>query len=219
MQPTYGLQKDIKEVNEMSQKYVVINSDGTNAFYDSVINEAIPSGALEIADSDYKKFFENQGSYVFIVTITDSITTATLSEVTVTLAEAQTAAIASLKTQAAEQYVAGVTSSATGTALYYDSDTTTQSQITAASLLAVASSTQFATLYPSGITIRAKASSSADDSTKQQYAHTADQIITLSTNMQTMLATVKTKLWAYQEKVYAATTAAEVETIMSAVKW
>ena len=138
---------------------------------------------------------------------------------TVTLAEAQTTAITSLKEQAAEQYIAGFTSSATGTALYYDSDTTTQSQITAASLLAVASSTQFATLYPSGITIRAKASSTADDSTKQQYAHTAGQIITLSTDMQTMLAAVKTKLWAYQDSVYAATTAAAVEIIMSAVTW
>jgi len=203
----------------MSKKYVVINSDGTNAFYDSVINEAIPSGALEIVDSDYKKFFENQGSYVFIATITDSITTATLSEVNVTLAEAQKVAIASLKVQAAEQYIAGFTSNATGAALYYDSDTTTQSQITAASLLAVASSTQFATLYSDGIAIRAKGSSSADDSTKQQYAHTADQIITLSTNMQTMLSTVKTRLWAYQEKVYAATIVAEVETIMTAVSW
>jgi len=138
---------------------------------------------------------------------------------TVTLSEAQTAAITSLKSQAAEQYIAGFTSSATGTALYYDSDTTTQSQITAASLLAVASSTQFATLYPSGITIRAKASSTADDSTKTKYAHTASQIITLSTDMQTMLAAVKTKLWAYQESVYAATTAAAVETIMAAVSW
>ncbi|MBP2646205.1 MAG: hypothetical protein H6Q75_1645, partial [Firmicutes bacterium] len=120
---------------------------------------------------------------------------------------------------AAAEYIAGFSSSATGTALWYDSDTSTQSQITAASLLAVASSTQFATLYPSGITIRAKASSTADDSTKQQYAHTADQIITLSTDMQTMLASVKAKLWAYQEKVYGATTAAEVETIMAAVTW
>jgi len=138
---------------------------------------------------------------------------------TITLTEAQATAITSLKTQAAAEYIAGFSSSATGTALWYDSDTNTQSQVTAAALLAVASSTQFATLYPSGITIRAKTSSTADDSTKQQYAHTADQIITLSTNMQTIIAGVKAKLWAYQEKVYAATTAAEVETIMAAVTW
>lgn len=46
-------------------KYVVINSDGTNSFYDSTINTTIPSGALSMSDTDYDTFFSNQGSYVF----------------------------------------------------------------------------------------------------------------------------------------------------------
>jgi len=197
--------------------YATTDTNGNLAFYCDVVHGAlVPSGAIEITEDQWKDAIENQGKY----SIVDGVfTAASVWPPEATLAEAQTTAITSLKTQAAAEYVAGFTSSATGTSLFYDSDTTTQSQITAASLLAVASSTQFATLYPSGITIRAKASSSADDSTKQQYDHTADQIITLSTNMQTMLATIKTKLWAYQESVYAATTTAEVETIIAAVAW
>jgi hypothetical protein len=133
----------------------------------------------------------------------------------VPLADAKLAKLSSLKDSAAEAYVAGFSSSATGASLWYDSDTSTQSQITSASLLALASATTFNTMYPSGLTIRAKASSTADDSTKVQCAHTASQIITLSTDMQAMLAKVKAKLWGYQETIYSATTVSEVD----AVSW
>ena len=49
----------------MSQRYVVINTDGTYAFYDSIINTIIPSTALEISDADYSTFFSSQGNYIF----------------------------------------------------------------------------------------------------------------------------------------------------------
>lgn len=136
----------------------------------------------------------------------------------VTLADVQATAIATLKDQAAAKYIAGFTSSATGTALYYDSDDKTQSQITAAALLALASA-QFTVLYPNGITIRARVNATDPESAKKQYVHTGVQIVTLSTDMQKMLAAVKAKLWDYQGKVYAATTTDAVSEIMTAVTW
>lgn len=45
-------------------KYVVINTDGSNAFYDNDLY-APPSGALLISDLDYKTFFSNNGGYRF----------------------------------------------------------------------------------------------------------------------------------------------------------
>ena len=59
-------------------KYVVINTDGTNAFYDSDINTEIPSNAFKISDSDYETFFSNQGYYIFI----EGATVATLLALT-----------------------------------------------------------------------------------------------------------------------------------------
>lgn len=55
-------------------KYVVINTDGTNAFYDSDIHSTIPDEALEISDTDYKTFFSDQSKYYF----TNNSGTATL---------------------------------------------------------------------------------------------------------------------------------------------
>lgn len=49
----------------MSQKYVVIASDGTNAFYDDGDSTTIPSGALAISDADYTTFFSDNGGYIF----------------------------------------------------------------------------------------------------------------------------------------------------------
>lgn len=63
-------------------KYVVINN-GTNAFYDDAIHSAIPDGALEISDKDYKTFFSDNGKYIF--KIVDS--KAVLSEITYTAEE------------------------------------------------------------------------------------------------------------------------------------
>jgi hypothetical protein len=50
---------------KMSQKYVVISSDGINSFYDDGFNTIIPSGALEISDADYNTFFSDNGKYIF----------------------------------------------------------------------------------------------------------------------------------------------------------
>lgn len=47
-------------------KYVNINTDGTNAFYDSDLY-APPSGALSVSDADYKTFFSNNGKYRFVL--------------------------------------------------------------------------------------------------------------------------------------------------------
>lgn len=121
--------------------------------------------------------------------------------------------LSEISTAAATAYVAGFQSSATGTELWYDSDTSTQNQITSAALLALGNAATFAAMYPGGIIIRARASREADESTKQQYIHSASQIVALTQDMQTMLAVVKEKVWGYQEQVYACTTVVEVEAI------
>jgi hypothetical protein len=61
-------------------KYVVINSDGTNAFYDSTINTTIPSTALSISEADHTTFFSSQGSYIF-TNINGVATLTTLTDV------------------------------------------------------------------------------------------------------------------------------------------
>lgn len=129
-----------------------------------------------------------------------------------TLAEVQAVKLAVLSAVAAAAYVAGFSSSATGSALWYDSDKDTQSRITSAALLSL-NETPFAVLYPNGITIRAKASQTANDSTKQQYQHTAAQIFQLAKDMETMISTVQTKLWGLQAQVNAATTTDAVNAI------
>ena len=64
-------------------KYVIINSNGTNAFYDDVIHDTIPDGALEISDADYKTFFSDNGKYIFKNTDSKAV----LSEITYTSEE------------------------------------------------------------------------------------------------------------------------------------
>jgi len=178
--------------------------DGIHFTTDTEKQVYLDDGYLEITEADQDLYAT--GNYI-------RGTDGTPQEIEVTLAQAQTAKLAELNTAAANAYVAGFSSSATSAALWYDSDDKTQVQITAAALLALASETKFTTMYPSGLTIRAKATSTADDNTKVKYFHTATQIVTLDTDMQTMLATVKAKLWTYQEAVYTATTVSAVESI------
>jgi len=119
-----------------------------------------------------------------------------------------------LDTSAASAYVAGFESDASGAYLWYDSDKDTQLQITSAALLAM-NITFFNAMYPDGaITIRAKATKETDDSLKQEIAHTANQIITLATDMQAMLKAKKDILWARQKAVNEATTVEEVDAIV-----
>ncbi|MBP2638992.1 MAG: hypothetical protein H6Q72_4899 [Firmicutes bacterium] len=143
----------------------------------------------------------------------EEISTSNEEEEELTLNDAKTAKLLSLSSLAATAYTSGFSSSATGSVLWYDSDTNTQHDITDAVLLAIASTEQFSTLYPSGIIIRAKASRDAEDCTKVKYIHTATQVITLGTDMRTMLSAIKTKVWEYQEQIYACMTVKEVEAI------
>ena len=71
----------------MSKKYVVINTDGTNAFYDDAIHSTMPNGALEISDADYKTFFSDNGKYIFV----NNNGTPKLNIQTLTLEQAKTA--------------------------------------------------------------------------------------------------------------------------------
>jgi hypothetical protein len=198
----------VKEKNNMS-KYVLINLDGTNAFYDSNFHSAIPSGALEINESDYQKFFLDNGKYIF----SNINETATLSEVTVSLAQMQAIKIAAIDTAATAAYTGGFTSSANGMALYYDSDQYTQQEIALAAALAAADNTQFTTNFASGFPIRAKASSSAADSTKSEYYLTAAQTITLGSDWIVRYKAIKAQVWTLKASVYACTTAAATSAI------
>jgi len=119
-----------------------------------------------------------------------------------------------LDSAAAAAYVVGFESAASGTALWYDSDEKSQIQITNAALLAIASAEVFAGMYPSGITIRAKATIDTSDVLKQQISHSAAQTIVLGTDMQAMLKAKKDILWARQKAVNDATTVEAVEAIV-----
>jgi hypothetical protein len=48
-------------------KYVVINTDGSNGFYDDIFHTVIPTGALSITNTDYEKFFVDNGKYRFVL--------------------------------------------------------------------------------------------------------------------------------------------------------
>jgi len=174
-------------------------------------NYLIPGGCIETAPPDAKDDCDrvwNGTAWEYV-----AITTTEEEEKELTVDEAKTAKLVSLSSLAASAYTCGFSCSATGSALWYDSDTNTQHDITAAVLLAIASTEQFSTLYPSGIIIRAKASRDAEDCTKVKYTHTATQVITLGIDMRTMFSAIKTKVWEYQEQIYACTTVTEVEAI------
>jgi len=132
------------------------------------------------------------------------------------LVDAQSAVLESLSIAAANAYVAGFTSSASGTAMWYDSDQDTQNVINRQFLIALSapaiySATQFFAGIPVGTTpVRAKASKTALDSTKSVNLLNAAQMVTLGNDLATGWAGVKAILWTLQAQVNAATTIAQV---------
>ncbi|SJZ59185.1 hypothetical protein [Megasphaera cerevisiae] len=126
------------------------------------------------------------------------------------LESAKATALASINSVAGTAYVSGFTSSANGTALIYDSDTYTQTEIQTSAALASANVTEFNTQFASGFPIRAKASATAS---KEEIYLTAAQLITLCTDWITRYKAIKAQVWALQSKINACTTAAEVTAI------
>ncbi|WP_196603087.1 hypothetical protein [Pectinatus frisingensis] len=46
-------------------KYVIVNLNGCNGFYDDTVHKIIPDGALPVTDADYGQFFRENGKYIF----------------------------------------------------------------------------------------------------------------------------------------------------------
>ncbi|WP_196595896.1 hypothetical protein [Pectinatus frisingensis] len=46
-------------------KYVIVNLNGCNGFYDDTVHKIIPDGALPVTDADYGQFFSENGKYIF----------------------------------------------------------------------------------------------------------------------------------------------------------
>lgn len=126
------------------------------------------------------------------------------------LASAKATALASIDSAASVAYISGFTSSANGTALIYDSDPYTQTEIQTAAALASANETEFTAQFAGGFPIRAKVSSTT---AKEEIYLTAAQLITLCTDWITRYKAIKSQVWTLQAKINACTTAAEVSSI------
>ena len=120
-----------------------------------------------------------------------------------TFTSVQTTALSAVDSAASAAYTSGFTSSANGTAMIYDSDSYTQTEIQTTAALAASSPTNFAAQFPNGFPIRAKASATA---AKQIIYLTAAQLITLATDWVTRYKAIKAQVWALQTQIQAATT-------------
>ncbi len=140
-----------------------------------------------------------------IIDSIDSIITAQTQRntPTPTFAAAQSAKLSAVDSAASAAYTSGFTSSANGTAMIYDSDSYTQTEIQTTAALAASSPTNFAAQFPNGFPIRAKASATA---AKQIIYLTAAQLITLATDWVTRYKAIKAQVWALQTQIQAATT-------------
>jgi len=138
-----------------------------------------------------------------------------------TLQQAQTNQLNKFSMAAANAYIAGFTSTATGTALWYDSDADTQTVINRQYLIALSnptvySATTFFAGAPVGTTpVRAKANQTAADSAKTVQYLNAVQMVQLGNDLASAWSAVKAHLWAQQAAVNLATT---VEAVL-AITW
>ncbi|MEM5767320.1 MAG: hypothetical protein AAGU23_04065, partial [Bacillota bacterium] len=135
------------------------------------------------------------------------------------LADAQQAKLQELEKCAASAYTAGFQSSASGTALWYDSDTDTQAVINRQYLIALSNpevynSTVFFTELSPGITpIRARPSKDSPESSKTVQYLNAAQMIRLGNDLAAAWAKVKAIYWEKVSQVNSATTKEEVELV------
>jgi len=134
-----------------------------------------------------------------------------------TLAEAQTAQLNIINNTALTVLSDGFNSTATGTALWYDSDA--ESQLLYTNLYDDAKSGAYATTtymtgYSAGVApIRSKASQSAADSTKVVQQLTQAQFLQLYQDWKVFYTSTKAHQWTLQAEINAATTIAAVQAI------
>ncbi len=126
-----------------------------------------------------------------------------------------------MKQAAANVYVGGFYSSASGTQFWYDSDVDTQNVLNRQFLIALSapdvySSTVFFAGLPAGVTpVRARPYATDPDSAKTVQLINAAQMVKLGTDLAAAWAGVKATLWGLQAKVYVATTAEA----LAAISW
>lgn len=131
------------------------------------------------------------------------------------------AKLAELNKAAANAYVDGFYSSASGTKLWYDSDVDTQNVLNRQYLIALStpevySTTVFFAGLPAGVTpVRARPHATNPDSAKNIQLINAAQMVQLGTDLAAAWAAVKATLWSLQAKVYATTTA----DALTAINW
>jgi hypothetical protein len=134
-----------------------------------------------------------------------------------TLAQAQANQLSIINAAAVAELTAGFSSSASGTAMWYDSDNESQllySNLYADARAGLYSTTTYMTGYAAGIApIRAKASQSAADSTKAVQQLTQAEFLVLYDDWRTLYTTVKAKQWTLQSEIAAATTVSAVQAI------
>ena len=178
-------------------------------------DKLIADGYEAVTDEHYQYYIGNQGtgknSTGYVKGSDGSPTDA--EAVTITLAQAIATAETAMDTAAAAAYIIGFSSSANGTALWYDSDKSAQEDLAKAAQAAAGTPEQFAAFAPNGYPVRAKASQSAERSTKAQYHLTAAQTIVLMKDWTTRQETVKEQKYTLEAKIYACTTAADVQAI------
>jgi len=141
-----------------------------------------------------------------------------MSDPALTLAEAQANQLNIINNTAINVLSGGFSSTATGTALWYDSDA--ESQLLYTNLYDDAKSGTYATTtymtgYSAGVApIRSKASQSAADSTKIVQQLTQTQFLQLYQDWKVFYTSTKAHQWTLQAEINAATTLEAVQAIV-----
>jgi hypothetical protein len=134
-----------------------------------------------------------------------------------TLSQAQATQLALLQADEAAAEIGGFLSSASGTDMWYDSDSNTQAKFSNLYIDAVGgvmATKVYATGVPVGqVPVRCKPLQTSPDSAKTVLYLTSVQVIQLITDLRTMIATAEAHLWTQEAAVYAATTVAGVQAI------
>lgn len=133
--------------------------------------------------------------------------------------QARTDKLNELNQAAANAYVSGFASSASGASLWYDSDVDTQNAINRQYLIALNNPTAYSSMtffsgIPAGVTpIRARPRKNDLDSAKTVQLLNAAQMVQLGNDLAAAWAGVKAVLWDLQAQVYAAATVDQVNEV------
>lgn len=169
-----------------------------------------PTPYITITDTQYADFFNKSQRM--------KVENGVLVDMPENLDDIKAAKLSELDQAAAAAYVAGFYSSASGTQMYYDSDTETQKLLE--SIYNRTKETDWTTkvrypnIAPAGkAPVRARPTATDPESAKEIQLLDAAQIKTLIDDLGDAIFAVKSHLWKKQAEVQAASDAAAVETI------